>query len=221
MVRVSLSLLPSPKSSKEGRKLRSRRVSLLPLLPFQSTAQHPTTLPSTRTTLRIRSLGPDTPLLESYDPHHSDQALSAGAAKLLGIEVPPMQIDSQAKYCELCRGEGGLFFRVRLPRGQVFQEKIWVSVFHKRVEKRRSRRGKERERRRFRRASASVFLTRLFSAFPSFSFGLTHVAGPRSWIVACYGIWRIDQYAFGRGDHVWDWEDVRFDGDFCVASMVA
>ncbi|KAL7413297.1 hypothetical protein BDY24DRAFT_351580 [Mrakia frigida] len=86
---------------------------------------HPTTLPHTRTTLRIRSLGPDTPLLESYDPHHSDQALSARAAELLGITVPPMQIDSQAKYCELCRGGGGLFFRVRLPRGKVFEEKIW------------------------------------------------------------------------------------------------
>lgn len=34
-------------------------------------------------------------------------------------------MDSQAKYCALARGEGGLFFRVRLPRGQVFQEKIW------------------------------------------------------------------------------------------------
>lgn len=39
--------------------------------------------------------------------------------------MPPLQIDSQAKYAELVRGNGGVFFRVRLPRNEVYDEKIW------------------------------------------------------------------------------------------------
>ena len=47
-------------------------------------------------------------------------------AQVLGVTRPPTRMDSQAKYCALARGDGGVY--LRMPVGTGYREKIWVSI---------------------------------------------------------------------------------------------
>ena len=64
-------------------------------------------------------------LLESREAAHSSHSLSGRIAQRLGLSAPPVRMDSQAKYCVLARGEGGILLRLPIP-GSGYQEKIWV-----------------------------------------------------------------------------------------------
>jgi HAL2 family 3'(2'),5'-bisphosphate nucleotidase len=60
---------------------------------------------------------------ESFEPGHSDQQWSARVAARLGITLPPVRVDSQAKYALLARGEASIY--LRLPTRKDYREKIW------------------------------------------------------------------------------------------------
>ena len=66
-------------------------------------------------------------LLESREGAHSSHDLSGKISQRLGLTAPPVRMDSQAKYCALARGEGGILLRLPIP-GKGYQEKIWVRL---------------------------------------------------------------------------------------------
>lgn len=59
---------------------------------------------------------------ESFEAAHSLHDLSSTIAKKLGVEAPPVRIDSQAKYGALSRGDGAIY--LRFPH-KGYREKIW------------------------------------------------------------------------------------------------
>lgn len=65
---------------------------------------------------------------ESVEAGHSSKPLNARIAQLMGITKPPVQMDSQAKYCSIARGDGNVY--LRLPTSATYEEKIWVSSSH-------------------------------------------------------------------------------------------
>lgn len=61
--------------------------------------------------------------LESVEAAHSAHGRHARIAADLGVEAPPVRMDSQCKYAALARGDGAIY--LRLPRDPSYQEKIW------------------------------------------------------------------------------------------------
>lgn len=61
-------------------------------------------------------------IFESYEKAHSSHDLSSTIAEKLGVKVPPVRIDSQAKYGALSRGDGTIY--LRFPH-KGYREKIW------------------------------------------------------------------------------------------------
>ena len=61
--------------------------------------------------------------LESVEAAHADHGFNARVSEVLGVTLPPVRMDSQAKYCCLARGEGGAY--LRMPVGTGYREKIW------------------------------------------------------------------------------------------------
>lgn len=61
--------------------------------------------------------------LESVEPAHSSHGFNDRVAQLLNINKPPTRMDSQAKYCALSRGDGGVY--LRMPTKAGYREKIW------------------------------------------------------------------------------------------------
>lgn len=59
---------------------------------------------------------------ESFEAAHSLHDLSSSIAKKLGVQAPPVRIDSQAKYGALARGDGAIY--LRFPH-KGYREKIW------------------------------------------------------------------------------------------------
>ncbi|XP_042482090.1 SAL1 phosphatase-like isoform X2 [Macadamia integrifolia] len=59
---------------------------------------------------------------ESFEAAHSLHDLSGSIAKKLGVQAPPVRIDSQAKYGALSRGDGAIY--LRFPH-KGYREKIW------------------------------------------------------------------------------------------------
>ncbi|KAL5982705.1 hypothetical protein ACLOJK_016781 [Asimina triloba] len=59
---------------------------------------------------------------ESFEAAHSLHGLSSSIAKKLGVQAPPVRIDSQAKYAALARGDGAIY--LRFPH-KGYREKIW------------------------------------------------------------------------------------------------
>ncbi len=60
---------------------------------------------------------------ESVESGHSDHGASAEIGRRLGIAVPPVRLDSQAKYGVVARGDAELY--LRLPTRPDYEEKIW------------------------------------------------------------------------------------------------
>lgn len=60
---------------------------------------------------------------ESVESGHSNQDDSARIAELLGIETPPLRIDSQCKYAAVARGDASIY--LRMPTRADYREKIW------------------------------------------------------------------------------------------------
>lgn len=61
--------------------------------------------------------------LESVEAAHSSHSFSARVAQILKVEKLPTRMDSQAKYCALARGDGGVY--LRMPTKGGYKEKIW------------------------------------------------------------------------------------------------
>lgn len=59
---------------------------------------------------------------ESFEAAHSLHDLSGSIATKLGVQAPPVRIDSQAKYGALSRGDGAIY--LRFPH-KGYREKIW------------------------------------------------------------------------------------------------
>ncbi|CAA7405294.1 unnamed protein product [Spirodela intermedia] len=64
----------------------------------------------------------DASFFESFEAAHSSHDLSSSIAKRLGVQAPPVRIDSQAKYGALARGDGAIY--LRFPH-KGYREKIW------------------------------------------------------------------------------------------------
>ncbi len=64
-------------------------------------------------------------MTESVEPDHADFLLHRRLAKRLNIKKPPLQMDSQAKYGIVARGEATLYLRVPSTSEAGYQEKIW------------------------------------------------------------------------------------------------
>jgi 3'(2'), 5'-bisphosphate nucleotidase len=60
---------------------------------------------------------------ESFESGHSRHDLSAKFVEALGIEAPPVRMDSQAKYAAVARGDAEVY--LRLPTRKDYVEKIW------------------------------------------------------------------------------------------------
>ncbi len=65
----------------------------------------------------------DASLCESVESGHSKHDWAAAVANTLGIQAPPVRMDSQCKYAAIARGEASIY--LRLPTRPGYQEKIW------------------------------------------------------------------------------------------------
>ena len=80
-----------------------------------------------RTKLTIPTFTPETlNFLESVEKAHSKLSFNERVGQILGVTRAPTRMDSQAKYCSLARGDGGVY--LRMPVGSGYKEKIWVSL---------------------------------------------------------------------------------------------
>ncbi|KAF7064413.1 hypothetical protein CFC21_070732 [Triticum aestivum] len=59
---------------------------------------------------------------ESYEGAHTMHDLTGSIAEKLGVQAPPVRIDSQAKYGALARGDGAIY--LRFPH-KGYKEKVW------------------------------------------------------------------------------------------------
>ncbi|RKU26256.1 3'(2'),5'-bisphosphate nucleotidase [Candidatus Poribacteria bacterium] len=64
-------------------------------------------------------------LAESFESTHGDTDTHAKIANKLGLNAPPVQIDSQAKYGIVARGEASLYIRLPNPASPDYRECIW------------------------------------------------------------------------------------------------
>ena len=69
----------------------------------------------------------ETPLrfAESFETSHGDHGAHVRITQELGITAPPIQIDSQAKYGLVARGEASVYVRLPNPRTPHYRECIW------------------------------------------------------------------------------------------------
>ncbi|MDB9311661.1 3'(2'),5'-bisphosphate nucleotidase [Spirulina sp. CS-785/01] len=63
--------------------------------------------------------------IESVESAHSDRQAQLQLAQTLGITHPPLQLDSQAKYGAVARGEADYYVRIPLPGSSLRRENIW------------------------------------------------------------------------------------------------
>lgn len=64
-------------------------------------------------------------LAESYESTHGDSTTHIKIAKKLGMQNSPIQIDSQAKYGIVARGDASLYIRLPNPSYPDYRECIW------------------------------------------------------------------------------------------------
>lgn len=64
-------------------------------------------------------------LAESFESTHGDRNTHTIIANKLGLNQPPLQIDSQAKYGVVARGEASLYIRLPNPAYPDYRECIW------------------------------------------------------------------------------------------------
>ncbi|MFI5342321.1 MAG: 3'(2'),5'-bisphosphate nucleotidase [Candidatus Methylomirabilales bacterium] len=64
-------------------------------------------------------------LLRSVESDHTDVGLTQAFIRLLGIQAPPVLMDSQAKYALLAAGGGDLLVRLPSPSFPEYRENIW------------------------------------------------------------------------------------------------
>ena len=64
-------------------------------------------------------------ITESVEPDHADHLFHQRLAQKLNISKPSLQMDSQAKYGIVARGEATIYLRVPSPSELGYKEKIW------------------------------------------------------------------------------------------------
>jgi 3'(2'), 5'-bisphosphate nucleotidase len=64
-------------------------------------------------------------ITESVESDHADHLFHQRLAQKLNISKPPLQMDSQAKYGIVARGEATIYLRVPSPSEKDYREKIW------------------------------------------------------------------------------------------------
>ncbi len=64
-------------------------------------------------------------IMRSYESSHTDQDKMNELAICLGVQKPPVRLDSQAKYAVLAAGGGDLLFRLLSPKMPQYTEYIW------------------------------------------------------------------------------------------------
>jgi 3'(2'), 5'-bisphosphate nucleotidase len=64
-------------------------------------------------------------ITESVEPDHADHLFHQRLAQKLKISKPPLQMDSQAKYGIVARGEATIYLRVPSPSEPGYKEKVW------------------------------------------------------------------------------------------------
>ncbi len=64
-------------------------------------------------------------MMRSVEAGHTHGGQIDEIAELLGVEVDPVRMDSQAKYATLAAGGGELLFRLLSPKKPDYKEKIW------------------------------------------------------------------------------------------------
>ena len=64
-------------------------------------------------------------MLRSFEAGHTDPSRMEGLQREMGIQSPPVLMDSQAKYVLLADGKGELIFRILSPEKPDYVEKIW------------------------------------------------------------------------------------------------
>lgn len=127
--RVQLGVMGCPNLPVDAANPAGERGCLFVAVRGQGAQQLPLSDPlsATPVPLRIPSFTPETlNLLESVEKAHSKLSFNERVAKLLGVTRPPTRMDSQAKYCSLARGDGGVY--LRMPTGVGYREKIWVAT---------------------------------------------------------------------------------------------
>lgn len=87
---------------------------------FQRTFDDPTEHPIHVTSVTDTSLAN---FCESVESGHSSHDDSAKVASLLNISIPPLRMDSQAKYASIARGDASIY--LRMPTIVGYEEKIW------------------------------------------------------------------------------------------------
>lgn len=63
--------------------------------------------------------------VESVESGHGDQGQQNAMAQAVGIQSPPMRMDSQAKYAAVAAGQAALYLRLPSPKTPNYREKIW------------------------------------------------------------------------------------------------
>ncbi len=67
----------------------------------------------------------DASFTESVEPDHADHQAHLKIARKLGMVLPPLKMDSQAKYGVVARGEATFYLRIPSPSEPDYKEKIW------------------------------------------------------------------------------------------------
>jgi 3'(2'), 5'-bisphosphate nucleotidase len=63
--------------------------------------------------------------VESVESGHTDHAAHGSLADALGITLPSVRLDSQAKYGVVARGEAAIYLRLPSPKTPDYRERIW------------------------------------------------------------------------------------------------
>lgn len=77
--------------------------------------------------IRVASVeqNPNLPFVESVESAHCDHSQQHAVAKAVGIQVPSLRVDGQAKYGIVARGEAVLYLRFPASQSPPYLEKIW------------------------------------------------------------------------------------------------
>jgi 3'(2'), 5'-bisphosphate nucleotidase len=63
--------------------------------------------------------------VQSVEADHGNSALQEAVARAVRITLPPLRMDSQAKYGAVARGDAALYLRLPSPKHPNYREKIW------------------------------------------------------------------------------------------------
>ncbi len=89
--------------------------------------QAPLAKPDKRQAISVnaQAAGADMVIAESLESGHSDHSGQDRLRAILGCRVPPLRLDSQAKYGMVARGEAAAYIRLPNPRTPDYREKVW------------------------------------------------------------------------------------------------